>query len=114
MAPTVASSGTQTATVGTEHTLVTQSSAKTCVGQVNLVNLALGETVELRVYDKTLTGDTLTPGTTLPMYFASYSHTRAEPVVQTVPIPVAYGAVFTLKQITGTGRGFDWNWMTLD
>lgn len=114
MAPTVASSGTQTATISTEHTLLTQSSAKTCVLQVNLVNLANGDTVELRIYNKTLTGDTLTPGTTLPLYLATYQNAVAEPVVQSVPIPVGYGAVFTLLQTAGTGRNFDWHVLTLD
>lgn len=41
------------------------------------------------------------------IYQATYSH--AEPVVQSVPVPIAHAAVFTLQQTVGTGRAFDWN-----
>jgi hypothetical protein len=115
MAPVVAGSGTQTAVIGTEHTLLTQSSAKTCVLNVSLTNMVLGDVVTLAIYNKGLTGDTITTGT-LPnlLYSATYSHNRAEPQVQSVPVPVAYGAVFTLLQSAGTGRAFPWHVVTLD
>ncbi len=114
MAPTVASSGTQTATIATEHVLLTQSTAKTCVLSVNLSNLVLGDSVTLNIYNKVLTGDTLTPGTTLPEFSATYTHARSEGPVQSPAIVVAYQAKFTLTQTAGTGRAFDWNVCTLD
>ncbi len=81
---------------------------------MDLTNLALGDTVTLNIYNKVLTGDTLTPGTTLPQFGASYSHSRAEGPVQSPAVIVAYGAVFTLKQTAGTSRSFNWNVTTLD
>lgn len=115
MAPVVAAYGTQTATVSTEHTLYTQTAAHTSVLTVSLTNLAIGDTVVLTIYDKGLTGDTITTGTAPNvLYQASYSHARSEPMVQSVPVPVAYGAVFTLKQTAGTGRDFPWHVVTLD
>jgi hypothetical protein len=114
MSPVVAGSGTQTAVIGTEHTLLTQSTPKTCVLQVDLSNLALGDVVALSIYNKTLSGDTITPGTTAPIYQASYAHARSEGVVQSVPVPVGFQGVFTLLQSAGTGRAFKWHVLTLD
>ena len=114
MAPTVVDSGTQTAIVGTEHTLEDIASASTIVATFNLKNMVTGDTVELRVYNKTLTGDTITAGSTTTLaYLATYAHVQGEPVVATVPVTVGYAAKVTLKQTAGTARNFDWNVLSL-
>ncbi len=113
--PAVESSGTQTATVSTEHTLLAATTSKTRVLTVNLKNMVAGDTVELRIYNKTLTGDTITTGSTTTLeYLATYNGAMSEPVVQSVPVVGGYATTFTLKQTAGTSRNFDWNVLTLD
>jgi hypothetical protein len=115
MAPVVETSGTQTAVISTEHTLSAPSVAQTRFLTVNLKNMAAGDIVELRVYDKTLTGDTITVGSaTTMLYLATYQGPVSQPVVQSPFIPVAYAATFTLKQTSGTGRSYDWHVCTVD
>jgi hypothetical protein len=103
------SSGTQTAVITTEHTLATTTSAKTRVLVVDLTNLVAGDTVELKIKTKVLTG-----GSVLLAYFATYTGSVAAPVVHSLPVPGTYGATFTLKQTAGTGRNFDFEIRTLD
>lgn len=115
MAPVVESVNTQTATIGTEHTLLTPTTAKTRVLTVNLRNMTGSDRVEIRVYNKTLSTDSiLTSTNTHLVYLATFAGVISDPVVQTVPIPVAYGCLFSLKQTAGTGRAFDWHVVTLD
>lgn len=115
MAPTVVGSGTQTATIGTEHTLFTQSAAKTCILHVDRSALALGEVVTINIYDRMLSGDASpVPGTSLPMWSSSYPGGAAEGPIQSPAVCVAYEALFTIKQINGTGRGIKWRVETLD
>ncbi len=108
MAVAVESSGSQTATIGTEHTLASPTTAgvrQLCVDLTNLVN---GETVELRINRKTLTA-----GTIRTWQVAVFSHLQAQPIVISVPMPSTFGGTFTLKQTAGTGRVFDWTVETL-
>jgi positive regulator of sigma E activity len=103
------SSGTQAATITTEHTLATTTTAKTRVLVVDLTNLVAGDTVELRIKSKVLTG-----GSALLAYFVTYVGPVAAPVVHSIPVPGTYGATFTLKQTTGTGRNYDFEIRTID
>lgn len=107
---TVEASGTQTATISTEHTLNAGSftSAKTYVLTVDLSNLANGDTVELRVKKKVLTG-----GTEKQIYLGTYSHAQLHAVVDSIPVRSEYSVSFTLKQTAGTGRNFDWAVLSL-
>lgn len=115
MAPVVESSGTQSATISTEHTLLSVSTAKTRVLTVNLRNMGASDRVEVRIYNKTLTGDTMAAGNFATLaYIGTYQGTQSEPVVQSVPVPAGYASLFTLTQTAGTGRTFDWNVLTLD
>lgn len=107
--PATAASGTQAATIGTEHTLTTSAAAATHVLLVDLNNLALGDTVELRVKTKVLTG-----GTTNAVYTSTFSHNQANPVVQAIPVPSMFSFEASLKQTAGTGRSFPWSVLTLD
>lgn len=106
MAVTSESEGTQTATIGTEHNLATPTTAGTRILKVNLTNLAVDEIVELRIYEKVLTGD---PAPLVAYYQVLYGPTGADDTVwNSVPITSPYGATFSLKQTVGTGRAFKW------
>ncbi len=102
------SQGTQTATISTEHSLATPTTNATRVLSVDMTNMAAGDTLELRIKAKVLTG-----GAIGLVYLATYQHAQNEPVVYSVPIPSLFGATFTLKQTAGTGRNFDWAVLTL-
>lgn len=109
--PTVKSSGTQTATAGgTIDTLLSTTDAGVYVLTVDLNALADGEIVELRINRKVLTG-----GTVRTAYPASYTGVAPddEKVAVSVPIASAFGAVFTLRQLNGTGRAFPWEVLAL-
>ena len=99
-------SGTQTASIGTEHTIGTPTNQGTYVFEVDTVNLVNGDLVELRAYDKT-------DGTNYrQMWKGTYQHVQINNAK--VSPPVALGNVsgaqlkFTLKQTAGTGRSFPW------
>ena len=114
--PTSQSHGSQTATIGTEHTLSggTFSTQGSWVMGVDMKNLALGDLVELRIYTILDASDN---NTSQIAYFASFSDVQA--CLNTYSVPVAVdGTVttqikFTLKQTVGTGRAFYFNLMTL-
>jgi hypothetical protein len=95
--------GSQTATVGTEHTLHTETSGKVCVFVVDTANLAGGDTVELRIYTIARAS-----GTERLAYYATYSHVQGEPMKYSVPVPANISFKATLKQTAGTGRAFVW------
>jgi hypothetical protein len=112
MAVSAQATGTQTTTVTTEHTLTDIAVAGTFTLHVDLVNMAAGDTVELRLYQIVLTG-----GTRRCVYYQSY--TDAQGGDDTYPriaisVPISNeltdsGSLrATLKQTTGTSRNFDW------
>jgi hypothetical protein len=99
----VDSSGSQTATVTTEHTLATPTTNATYVLSVDTVNLVNGDMVELRCYDKV-------DGTNYAlMWKATYQHIQIGNAKASPPIAVTTQAKFTLKQTAGTGRVFPWS-----
>ncbi|HLY53941.1 MAG TPA: hypothetical protein VKS60_00205 [Stellaceae bacterium] len=99
---TVDNSGTQTASVGTEQTLDNPTTNGTYVLRVNVSNLANGETVELRVYDKLNSN-------TVQCWKAAISGPVINGIVQSPPLAADAGCKATLKQLNGTGRSFDWS-----
>jgi hypothetical protein len=106
MAVTVENSGTQTATISTEHTLHTETEAKVLTLMVNTTNMAGGTTpdiLELYVKAKVLSG-----GTEVVAYYASFMGVQGQPLKISIPIPSAHSAIFTLKQTQGTGRSYEW------
>lgn len=103
MSWTVDSSGTQTATINTEHSLATPTTVATYVFSVDCVNLALGDLVELRCYD-------MVDGTNYrQMWKGAYQHSQINNAKVSPPIAVTTQAKFTLKQTAGTGRAFPWS-----
>lgn len=101
---TVSSSGTQTATIGTEHQLVAaDTNNATFVALIDTTNLANGDVVELRIYTKVLSTGSLDL-----VWKGSYSNAQAIKVKQSPFVPSDQSLELTLKQTAGTGRAFDW------
>jgi hypothetical protein len=99
--------GTQTATVTTEHTLVTSTVAKTLKLYVNVGALVADEYVELKQKRKVLTGDSTQVITESAIF--SWLDGDLTPVVSLPAMLNGVGsAVFTLKQLNGTSRDFPW------
>lgn len=98
------SNGTQTATIGTEHTLGTVTSAGTYVLVVNTANMAKGDVLELRANMKATSG-----GSAAQYFMSSFAHAQADPIKMSIPVPSVNSVAFTLKQTAGTGRSFEWN-----
>jgi hypothetical protein len=102
-------SGTQTATVTTEHTLLDVAVAGTFTLHVDANQLAAGDILELRVYQIVLTG-----GTRRVAYYQAYFDAQAADDLIKITVPLANeltdsGSLrFTLKQSAGTSRDFPW------
>ena len=108
MAVTSVGSGTQTATIDTEHTLDTETTAGVYVLVVDVSNMANGDVVTLRLKTKYATG-----GTSRLAFEATYAHAQAMPNIYSPPVPVDTEIVATLEQTDGTGRDFYWNLLKL-
>jgi hypothetical protein len=108
MALGVVAQNTQAATVGTEHTLATDTTGKTYVLVVDLGPLAAGDVVELAIYTKVRS-----TSTERLAYFATYANVQDEPNKYSVPVPADVSFKATLKQTAGTGRSFDWKLLSL-
>lgn len=105
MTVSVNTSGSQTATISTEHTLATITTAGIYQLMTDLGNLAAGDIVELRAYGKARSGDTER------LMWGPVSYGPIVPAQLLPPSPAIVTAVslkFTLKQTTGTGRAFPW------
>lgn len=110
MARSVVASGTQAATIGTEHTLYdeTGNEGGAYDAFIDGANMASGDIVEVRVYAKLLSG-----GTLHRVYYAKYTNSqddeprRKSPIIYIPAITVAKEWKLTLKQTAGTGRNFD-------
>ena len=107
--PALYASGSQAATVTTEHTLNSPSAAGTYILCVDTSVLAANDVLELRVYQATLTG-----GTQRVAYLMIYYGVQPTDDVEKVSIPIGNDLVeanalkFTLKQTFGTSRTFPW------
>jgi hypothetical protein len=109
MAVTAQSTGTQTATIGTEHTLLDVAVAGTFTLHVDKTNMASGDFLELRVYQIVLTG-----GTRHVVYKTTYIDAQPADDMIAISVPIsneltdAGSLRFTLKQTLGTGRAYAW------
>ena len=107
--PALYASGSQVATVTTEHTLNSPSAAGTYILSVDTSVMASGDVLELRVYQVTLTG-----GTQRVAYLMIYYGAQPTDDVEKISIPIGNDLVeanalkFTLKQTFGTGRTYPW------
>jgi hypothetical protein len=109
MTVTAQSTGTQTTTLTTEHTLLDVAVAGTFTLHVDKFNMASGDAVELRVYQMVLTA-----GTRRVAYFVRYLDAQEADDMIAISVPIsneltdAGSLRFTLKQTTGTARDFAW------
>lgn len=101
--PTLTTSGTQTATVTTEHTLTTQTGNKFYTAYVDLTNMVAGDTVEIRV-----SVIVKAAGSHILYYLGTYNGAQSNPLVYIASLPSDVSWKLTLKQTAGTGRNFDY------
>lgn len=104
MAVSSAGSGTQTATIGTEHVLTTQTAPAIYQLVVDCSAMTLGDIVELRI--KTKAHGT---ATSQVAFLAVFAHGQIEPNKYSPALMIDTEIVCTLKQTAGTGRNFPWN-----
>lgn len=105
MAVSVKSSGNQTATISTEHSLLDTTDAGVYQGLVDLTNLANGDVLEIRVYIKANSSATLSVAFMITLKDAQ---TADGLVLVTPPLMSAVEWKLTLKQTAGTGRSYQW------
>lgn len=115
MAIAVVASGTQTAVIGTEHTLYSGTPNKTCVLVVDCVNLVnwvspqAPDVVELRLYTKVLAG-----GAEGLAYIATYVGVQSTKIKYSVPVPANIYIKATLKQVSRVAVDFPWSLLSID
>ena len=101
---TVTSSGTQTAVIGTEHTLANPTTSRYFTGYIDLTNMTSTDTVEIRVYIIAKTSG----GSYIQYYLATYSGVQSNPLLYIPSLPSDIGFKLTLKQVSGVGRSYDY------
>lgn len=112
MPVTTQGSGTQAATISTEHTLLDIAIAGTFVFEIDPAAMAAGDILELRIYKKILSGGTLRVA--YPMRYDG-AQPADEMIKCSVPfsndLVEAASCRVTLKQTAGTGRSYPWKVM---
>lgn len=114
MAVTAAGTGTQTATIGSEHTLLDINAAGTYTLHVDTNGMQAGDVLELRVYQMVLTG-----GTRRVAYYQRYDGAQPTDDKIKISVPISNeltdsGALrFSLKQTAPTGGGRNYPWKVL-
>ena len=102
-------SGTQSATVTTEHFLASVNEAGVYTFHVDLVNMVAGDEVELRIYQMVLTG-----GTQRVAYLERFQGAQPTDGLIAISVPISNELTdtnalrFSLKQTLGTSRNFPW------
>ena len=109
MAVTLHASGTQTATVTTEHSLSTATVAGVFQLEVDLSAMVAGDITELRAYKIVLAG-----GTKRLIFFEAFYGAQPANSVTKTSVPLsneltdANSLELSLKQTFGTGRAYPW------
>jgi aconitase B len=109
--PTSVTSGSITLTASEQTVGAQQTTAGTYVLDIDLVNMAAGDVIELYIYKTVLTS----AGTERLYDKVSFVNAQGDPVFSAVPVPIVTGqtVTFKLKQPTGTGRAVPYTIMTL-
>ena len=104
--PSEYKSGSQTATITTEHNLSSNPETETGIFQlfVDVNNLAAGDFVEIRVKEKARSADTQRE-----VFVATCAGPQGSPLWVSPPLILLHGWAMTLKQTEGTGRAFPWS-----
>lgn len=105
--PSQHASGNQTATVGTEHFLGTDPDTTAGAFQfvVETANMARGDTLEIRVYEKA-TGSS---DTARPLAVWTLTNEQTDTIFFSPALLLLHGWRFSIKQTTGTSRSFKWS-----
>lgn len=103
MALSSVASGSQTAVIGTEHLLTTQTGIGIYVLLVSTAGMAAGDALTLKLKTKRASGDP-----SLIAYTYPFTDAQDVPNKYSVPVPVDTEIVCTLTQTAGTGRAFPW------
>lgn len=100
-------SGSQTATLDTEHTLNT-TNPETSDGvyqmMVDLSAMANGDVTVLRIYEKARASDTARL-----VFSGTYAHVQAAPMAVSPSLIGLHGWSVTLEQTDGVGRSYPWS-----
>lgn len=108
MALSVVQSSSLTLTASEQTVGSAVTSGDVVVLELDLVNMAAGDIVELHCYTKTTSG-----GTARALWSVGWANQQGHPHYQTPPIPAPYSVEFKLVQPTGTGRSVDYALFTL-
>lgn len=104
------SSGTQSCTVTTEHSLATTTTAGVFVGMWNLTNAVAGDVFEVYIKTKVLTGDTAEI-----IYYAVYGNSLGDiPIIASPPVVSMHSLSMFVKQAAGTSRNVPWALLQVD
>lgn len=106
MAVSVKTSGSQTATVPTEHTLATITDPGTYTLEVDLSEMVDGTTpdiVQIKIYGKARTSDT-----ERLREVWEFIGGQGKPLWGSIPIMSPHHFKATLNQLQGTSRAFPW------
>jgi hypothetical protein len=109
MAVVAYASGTQTASVGTEHFLSSPNEAGTYTLHVDTVNMANGDVLELRIYQMILSG-----GVARVAYYGRFEGAQPTDDLIKISVPISNDLAetnalrFSLRQPSGTGRNYPW------
>lgn len=104
MAASENTGGSQTASIGTEHTLATITAAGTYQLVVDTNAMVNNDRLELRIYSIPRSG-----GTERLEMLAVYENVQGEPIKRSIAILSPFSWKATLKQTSGTGRAFPWS-----
>ncbi len=110
MAASVEASGTQSCSIGTEHTLRDTSAAAIYQFILDLTNAAAGDVFEARIYVMALTSGTR-------RVWITQIYADAQPLDDVIKISVPIGTPltdsgalrFTIKQTVGSGKNVPWS-----
>lgn len=103
MAISVEGSGTQSATLDTEHSLDTTTTAGIYQLLVDTNAMANGDVTEL-----VCKMNVLSAGTERILFKQIYAHAQADPIKMSIPVSCPQTSTWTLQQTDGTGRSYPW------
>lgn len=100
-------SGTQSATISTEHFLGTDPDTTSGIFQfwIETNNMARGDVLEISLYEEI--NDSA--DTNRKFFFDIIAHDQFTPMYVTPSFMLMHGWRFSIKQIAGTGRSFQWS-----
>lgn len=95
--------GTQSATIDSLHTLSSQTGVGVYVLKIDTGNMVTGDTLEISIFDKVLSG-----GTLRLTQFVKLVDAQDVPNWRSDAIPVDVEISVAIKQTSGTGSSFPW------